>query len=73
MLAVAAFRVMRSPTPGMRILALDALVLVLIGLLAVYSYRQEVAYFLDAALILALLGFLGTLAAARFYGRDRVF
>lgn len=73
MLAATGFRVVRGTTPGSRILALDTLVLVLIGLLTIYSYREGVSYYLDAALILALLGFLATLAAARFYGSSRVF
>jgi multicomponent Na+:H+ antiporter subunit F len=48
-------------------------VLILIGLLVLWSDAEGVAYFLDAALLLALLGFIGSLVAARFYGEGRIF
>lgn len=56
-----------------RVLALDTLVLLLVGLLVLWSNSEGVRYFLDAALVLSVLGFLGTLAAARFYGEGRMF
>ncbi len=65
--------VLRAGSGASRVLALDTLVLVLIGLLTLWSASERVSYFLDAALALAVLGFLGTLAAARFYGEGRVF
>ena len=64
---------LRSDSDGSRILALDTLVLMLIGLLVLWSASEAVSYFLDAALLLAALGFIGTLAAARFYTRGRLF
>ncbi|MGI8659968.1 MAG: monovalent cation/H+ antiporter complex subunit F [Thermoleophilaceae bacterium] len=63
----------RSRSDAGRILALDTLVLMLIGLLVLWSASEAVSYFLDAALLLAALGFIGTLAAARFYTRGRLF
>lgn len=63
--------VLRGRTAGSRILALDTVVLVLIGLLVLWSASERVSYFLDAALLLALLGLVGTLAAARFYGEGK--
>ncbi len=56
-----------------RILALDTLTLILIALLAVSIHGAGSAYALDAALILALLSFVGTLAAARYYSRGSLF
>lgn len=56
-----------------RVLALDTLVLLLVGLLVLWSNSEGVPYFLDAALVLSVLAFLGTLAAARFYGEGRMF
>jgi len=64
---------LRSASTATRVLALDTLVLVLTGLLILYAGWQRAPYYLDAALIVALLGFVGTLAAARFYGRGRLF
>ena len=65
--------VLRSRTTASRILALDTLVLLLVGLLVLWSYAEGVPYFLDAALVLSLLGFVATLAAARFHGEGRIF
>jgi multicomponent Na+:H+ antiporter subunit F len=63
-----AFLLVRGRTPGTRIVALDTVVLVLVGMLVVYSAAEEATFFLDAALMLALLGFVATIAAARYYG-----
>jgi multicomponent Na+:H+ antiporter subunit F len=61
-----------SSTSG-RILALDMLTLILVALLVLYGQAQRTHYFLDVALILALLAFVGTLAAARYYGERKIF
>jgi|1185.fasta_scaffold338567_3 multicomponent Na+:H+ antiporter subunit F len=51
-----------------RIVALDLLVAVVISLLALLSYLRDVSWYLDAALALALLSFVATIAAARYAG-----
>jgi multicomponent Na+:H+ antiporter subunit F len=56
-----------------RILALDLLVVIVIGLLALLSYLRDRSYYLDASLALALLSFVATLAAARYYGEGGPF
>jgi len=73
LLVACAALALRSASIPTRILALDTFVLVLTGLLILYAGWERVPYYLDAALILALLGFVGTLAAARFYGRGGLF
>ncbi|MEY8039080.1 monovalent cation/H+ antiporter complex subunit F [Saccharopolyspora cebuensis] len=49
-----------------RIIALDLLALVVVSLLALLSYARDVSYYLDAAVALALLSFVATVAAARY-------
>ena len=56
-----------------RILALDALALILIAFLALAAARAGSAYALDAALVLALLSVVGTLAAVRYHSRGSLF
>ncbi len=73
LLGACAVRVAHARSSVSRILALDTLVLVLIGLLVLFSASRDVSYFLDAALILAVLAFVATVAAARYYGQDRLF
>lgn len=72
-LAACAVLTVRSPGAASRILALDTLTVILIGLLALAALQQRAVYDLDAGLVLALLGFGGTLAAARFAVGKRPF
>jgi multicomponent Na+:H+ antiporter subunit F len=66
-------RLARAETTGQRILTLDLVTLVLIGLLAIAAAEDKSPYALDAALALALLSFIATLAAARYYENRRPF
>jgi multicomponent Na+:H+ antiporter subunit F len=73
LLGVIVVQLARAPTVAQRILALDLLTLVLIGLLALAANEDQRSYPLDAALALALLGFVATLAACRYYEDRRPF
>ena len=73
LLAVAVAAVIRLPTTAGRILALDTLTLILVALLVLYSAYQRTPYYLDAALILALLAFIGTVVSARYHVERKIF
>ena len=73
LLGVAVLSLGRAPTTTERLVALDAAVLVLIGLLGLVAGGGRRPYALDAALALALLSFVATLAAARYLGDRRPF
>lgn len=73
LLGVVVIKVAASKTTGQKILALDLLTLVLIGLLALVAGETQRAYPLEAALALGLLSFVATLAAARYYENRRPF
>jgi multicomponent Na+:H+ antiporter subunit F len=73
LLAASIVLVIRAPSIPSRILTLDMLVLILVALLVLLSDTLRVGYFLDAALVLALLSFVATLAAARFHGEGDLF
>jgi multicomponent Na+:H+ antiporter subunit F len=73
LLGVCVLHVARAPTPTQRLLGLDLLVLVLIGLLALAAGEDGRSYALDAALALALLSFVATVAAAKYLGDRRPF
>jgi multisubunit Na+/H+ antiporter MnhF subunit len=64
---------LRSRSGLVRVLALDTLTIMLIGLLVVYADSRGVPYYLDAALVLALLSFLSTVVAARYYSEGKIF
>lgn len=73
LLVVGVIAVIRASSTASRIAALDMLVLILVALLGLFSSHQRVSYYLDAALVLALLSFVATLAASRYYGEGRLF
>jgi multicomponent Na+:H+ antiporter subunit F len=56
-----------------RIVALDALSVLVICLLALLAYARDEAYYFDAAVALALLSLVATVAAARYLGSGRPF
>jgi len=63
----------RSRSAMVRVLALDTVTIMLIALLALYSDSRGVPYYLDAALVLALLSFVATIAASRYHSEGKVF
>jgi multicomponent Na+:H+ antiporter subunit F len=73
LLVVSVLLVIRARTSLARILALDMTILILVALLVLYSDSRRVAYFLDAALMLALLSVIATIAAARYHSEGKLF
>ncbi|MBA2775566.1 MAG: pH regulation protein F [Chloroflexia bacterium] len=65
--------VIRTHSSIVRIVGFDAMSLVLISVLILYSITTESSYYLDAALLLALVSFVSTIAAARYHSERRVF
>lgn len=63
---VTVFRVVKGPTLPDRILGLDMLVSVAIGFTAVIGIKTGYALYVDIAIALGLVGFLATVAFARF-------
>ena len=59
-------RFIKGPTISDRIIAVDLLVTIGIGVIAVYSVQTNQSTFLDIALILALIAFLGTVAYSSY-------
>ncbi|MCA9966867.1 MAG: cation:proton antiporter [Anaerolineales bacterium] len=59
-------RVWRGPTLPDRVVALDILTTVGIGITAVYAVITEQDVWLDVATVLALISFLGTIAFAYY-------
>ena len=63
------WRLARGPSLLDRIVALDLIAALAIGLIAAYSVLAGLPVMLDAAALLALTAFLGTVAIARFLER----
>ena len=62
-------RIFRGPTAADRIAALDALDLIVSLAMALYSLYSGRGIYLDIALVLALLGFVGTVFVGRYMER----
>ncbi len=63
---LAVVRVVRGPTLPDRVLALDMLVAAAIGFIAVIGIKTGYELYVDIAIALGLVGFLATVAFARF-------
>ena len=66
-------RLVRGPTLPDRVVALDLMGVLAVGMLAAYAVAADQPVLLDPAAVLALVGFLGTVAFARYLakrGRD---
>jgi multicomponent Na+:H+ antiporter subunit F len=59
------YRVIRGPSPADRIIAVDILGILIIGVLALLGLYYEQGFFIDIALIWALLSFVASLAFAK--------
>jgi len=64
-------RLVRGPGLPDRVVALDLISLLLVGLLAIHTIATGEAVFLDVAIVLALVSFLATVAFAHHLGGSR--
>lgn len=65
-------RLVIGPTIGDRILALDTMVINALGLVVVLGIHQGVKVYFEVALLVAMLGFVSTVALARFILRGDI-
>ncbi len=59
------YRVVRGPSPADRVIAVDILGILIISVLALYGLAHGQGFFMDIALIWALLSFVASLAFAK--------
>jgi len=71
-MVVAAFSMMRGPRAQDRIVAFDAFYVNAMLLLLVFGMRTGSTLYFEAALVIALLGFVATLALAKFLMRGEI-
>ena len=69
---LALLRLVIGPNTGDRILALDTMVVNAIGLIVLLGIAQGSRLYFEAALIIAMLGFVSTVAYARFVLRGDI-
>jgi multicomponent Na+:H+ antiporter subunit F len=62
-------RLLRGPSLADRVVALDLITTLMIGIIAVYAIGTDEPVLLDLAIVLALISFLGTVAFAHYIER----
>jgi multicomponent Na+:H+ antiporter subunit F len=62
-------RLVRGPSLPDRVVALDLFAAVIVGFIAIYAVDTGERVFLDAAIVVALIIFLGTVAFAQYVER----
>lgn len=65
-LLISVVRIIIGPTLADRVLALDLMTVVAMGFVGTIAIRTGLMLYLDIAIALALLGFLATIALARY-------
>lgn len=71
-MALGLWRLMRGPTAQDRVLALDFLSIVAMLVMLVLGIRYDSSMYFEGALLLALFGFVGSVALAKFLLRGEV-
>jgi multicomponent K+:H+ antiporter subunit F len=66
------WRIARGPDAADRILALDTMVINVIALLVLYGIARGTAVYFEAAMLVAMVGFVSTVAYCRFLLRGDV-
>ncbi|WP_299369738.1 K+/H+ antiporter subunit F [uncultured Tateyamaria sp.] len=65
-------RLILGPSMGDRILALDTMVINALGMVIVLGIRQGVQIYFEVSLLIAMLGFVSTVALTRFVLRGDI-
>lgn len=66
------WRLLRGPTISDRVVALDTMVINAIGLIVLTGIRYATQAYFEAALLLAMVGFVGTIAYCKFVLRGDI-
>lgn len=65
-------RLVMGPTLPDRVVALDLITAIMVGLIGTHSILTGIPGFLDVAIVIALMAFLATIGFARFLGQGGV-
>ena len=66
------YRLLAGPGRTDRVLALDTMVINAIGLIVLFGIVESTALYFEAALLLAMVGFVGTVAYCKFLLRGDI-
>jgi multicomponent Na+:H+ antiporter subunit F len=60
------YRTIKGPTIPDRVIAVDAMTTVIVVMLGVYSFVQGSVFFMDVALVLSIISFVGTVTISKY-------
>lgn len=66
------WRVVRGPDLPDRILALDTMYINSIALIVLYGVHEDTEFYFEAALLIAVMGFVGTVAVVKYLLRGDI-
>jgi multisubunit Na+/H+ antiporter MnhF subunit len=73
LLVASTYRIWRGNNPAERLQAVDTATTILIGIIVLLALVQGTSMLVDVGIALAALGFVGTLAIARYLSEGKVF
>ncbi|MDQ8194589.1 monovalent cation/H+ antiporter complex subunit F [Coraliomargarita sp. SDUM461004] len=68
-LALALLRIVKGPTPFDRVVALDLIGGICLCIIVMFAIHFDQQVLLDAAFVIAIVSFIGTVAFARYLGK----
>ena len=63
---LAGYRVIYGPTTPDRVVALDTIATNVVAIAVLFALRTDRGFFIDVSLVLAIIGFISTIAVARY-------
>ncbi|MFO7721628.1 MAG: monovalent cation/H+ antiporter complex subunit F [Bacteroidales bacterium] len=66
------YRVVRGPTIADRLVAIDILGIIVVGITAIIAYKTGLSYILDIGIAWIMLSFIGTLTLAKYLWRNKL-
>ncbi|PIC69637.1 Na(+)/H(+) antiporter subunit F [Sporosarcina sp. P2] len=66
------YRVWKGPSVPDRLVALDAIGVMLISAIALFSILFDTPFFIDAILLIAIMSFIGTVSFSKFIERGEI-
>lgn len=72
-LSLLIIRFVLGPTNLDRLMCMEAITLLIMSLGALWGLSMKSVYFLDAILVLSIVGFISTIAIAKFIEKGRLF
>lgn len=66
------YRLIKGPSTPDRMIALDAMGVAIIALVGLFSIYVKTSFYVDIALLLAILSFIGTIAFSKFMEKGAI-